>query len=67
MRAAAAASGDKEIRRQYNDWLAARQLLAAALMSDGPPAPLVSQRAGSLAGVAFLDPLLRSGVAGATD
>jgi Tetratricopeptide repeat len=38
MRAAAAASSDKEIRRQYDDWLAARQLLAAALMSDGPPA-----------------------------
>ena len=37
MRAAAAASGDEDIRRQYDDWLAAKQLLAGALMSEGPP------------------------------
>ena len=36
MRAAAAASGQEEIRRRYDDWLAAKRLLARALMSESP-------------------------------
>ena len=38
MRAAAAASSEKEVRRQYDDWLAAKRLLASALLAEGPQA-----------------------------
>ena len=36
MRAAAAASGEEEIRRRYDDWLAAKRLLASVLLPEGP-------------------------------
>lgn len=36
MRAAATASSEKEIRRQYDEWLAVKRLLASALLSEGP-------------------------------
>ena len=36
MRAAAGASGEDEVRRHYDDWLAAKRLLAGALLSEGP-------------------------------
>jgi tetratricopeptide (TPR) repeat protein len=36
MRTAAAASGEEEVRRRYDDWLAAKRLLASALVSEGP-------------------------------
>jgi tetratricopeptide (TPR) repeat protein len=41
MRAAAAASSEQETRRVYEDWLAAKRLLASALMSGNASAPAV--------------------------